>query len=64
MQKNLKNCEMKAIVRKQQQRTAEGKRSVFEVKSRRVEQSKIERAQKRYEQFTTFSALAAQPTIT
>jgi hypothetical protein len=61
LDKNLKNCEMKAIVRKQQRRTAEGKRSVFEVKGRQVEPSKIERARKRYEHFNTFATSQHSP---
>jgi hypothetical protein len=46
--KYIKNSEMKAIVRKQQRRIAEGKKSVFEVRGRQVDPSKIDRAQKRY----------------
>lgn len=56
LDKNLKNCEMKAIVRKRQRRTAEGKKSVFEVKGHQVEPSKIDRAQKRYENLNNFAA--------
>ena len=59
--KHLKNCEMKAIVRKRQQRTAEGKKSVFEVKGHQVEPSKIDRAQKRYEHLNNFAASQHSP---
>jgi hypothetical protein len=61
LDKNFKNCEMKAIVRKQQRRTAEGKKSVFEVKGRQVEPSIIERAQKRYGLFDKFAASQHSP---
>ncbi len=54
--KYLKHCEMKAIVRKQRQRIAEGKKSVFEVKGLQVEPRKIERADKRYGNFNSPAA--------
>jgi hypothetical protein len=54
--KYFKHCEMKAIVRKQRQRIAEGKKSVFKVKGRQVEPEKIERADKRYRRFNSPAA--------